>query len=209
MKTISSFFLIILSYIAFTYLNDNFILSSSYLESQISLVDNPVEVSNLIYLKSEFYWSSYLVKIVTVIVRMLYVSFCLYVGSLILNIEVDYKIIFDALVKSELIFLFAELVNFVVLYIGLNDFSFEFVMTYYSLSFLSFIGIGNINFDWAILPLQMLNLYQIFHMFLVAFFLEKRTQKAFLDMLNLTVPSQGIGLFLLIILFSFLAFQFS
>lgn len=201
------FFSISICYVVLTLISQETIYKSSIYYKSYAEQFNQATIDKLLGIKSSYVWMSYIVIPFTLLLKFTLISVCISIGKVFSEIDLEFKQIFKASMIAEGVFIIAQVTFTIILFLNLDEVTLQNASGYFPLSALSFIGIENVNAQWAIYPLQTANLFEIFYVLSIAFFLSKRSKNDFLEILSIVFPSYMIGLFLWITLVAFLTFQ--
>jgi hypothetical protein len=91
----------------------------------------------------------------------------------------------------------------------LNDLTLQNISGYFPLSALGFVGIENVNVQWAIYPLQTLNLFEVAYMGVIGWLLSKQWEEDFAESMLVVLPSYTTGLILWLVFVTFITLQIS
>ena len=194
-------------YFLLTFFSQDFIYSDSIYYRSYSSTITQQSIENMLGLQSRFWWASYILIPIVLIFKFALISVCVSIGKVFSDMNIEFKQIFRATVFGEWIFIIAQITFTTILYLNLDDITLQNASGYFPLSALSFIGIENVNAQWAIYPLQTANLFEVFYMIAIAWFLSKMSKQSFADVFSVVLPSYGLGLLLWITLVAFLTFQ--
>jgi hypothetical protein len=159
--------------------------------------------------QSQFWWVGYIIIPIFILVKLLFASTCIMIGALFSDRLLKFKEIFKTVIIAEGIFIMAQILYLFILYSNLSELTLQNAAGFYPLSALSFVGIENVNAQWAIYPLQTVNLFEVFYVITISWLLSKNLGKEWIDTLNLVIPSYGLGLLLWVTFVAFLTLQFT
>lgn len=203
------FGIVLSTYLIITWASQAFIYSDSlfYRSYSGTLTDQSIE--GILGLQSRFWWTGYAVTPIVLLLKFLFTSICISIGAILTVTDIKFKDVFKTAIIAEGVFIVAQVAFIVSLYAHLDDITLQNASGYFPLSALSFIGIENINAQWAVYPLQTVNLFEVFYIVALAWLLSKKWKPDFVESLNTVIPSYGLGLLLWVVLVAFLTLQVS
>jgi|AntRauTorcE11897_2_1112592.scaffolds.fasta_scaffold00117_20 hypothetical protein len=199
----------LLIYLSFAWVTQEFIYSDSlYYRSYSGTLTNET-IEGILGFQSRFWWTGYAIAPIVLLLKFLFTSICISVGAMFTVTDIKFKDIFKTAMLAEGVFIIAQVIFMISLYVHLDDITLQNTAGYFPLSALSFIGIENVNAQWAIYPLQTINLFEVMYITVISWLLSKQWKPDFTETLNVVIPSYGLGLLLWIVLVAFLTLQIS
>jgi|GEM_PF-956533 len=203
------FGVIFLSYSLIAWISQEFIYNEFIYYRSYSENFSHGTIESILGIQERFKWMSYVLIPVTLTLKFLFTSLCISIGKMFSEAELEFKIVFKSVTLAEIIFIIAQVIFMIILYLNLDDITLQNASGYFPLSALSLIGIDNINAQWAIYPLQTANLFEVFYVIAIAYLLSRKWKHDFFETINIVIPSYGVGLLLWVTLVAFLALQVS
>ena len=204
-KSFLAFIIICILYLLLVYINNKILLNDDF---YTNLEENYSNQSILIIKKvqTSFGLITYFSIPFFLIVKVLLVSVVLGIGTNLGKSEIKLDTIFKSVLVSEFVFVLYSFIQKLRFYDEVRDISLQELVTYSPLSILSLIGYENVQAQWAIYPLQKINLFEVFYIALIAFLISKQAGSKFSVVFSLLFPPYSIALFLWITLVAFLTF---
>jgi|SRR5690625_431098 len=199
---------IVVSYIFIAFFLENWILTDEVFYRSLSTQIPLYTVDGILESREKFWWVPYLIQIVVILIKVLFVSLCIFIGVVLSDIRIPFKNIFRVAVIAEIIFVIGQSIYLFNLYTHRAELTFETTANYFPLSMLSFFGVENVV-SWLHYPLQTLNLFEVVYVVLISWLLSRQWKPDFIESLNIVIPSYGIGLLVWMILVVFLTLQIS
>jgi len=198
MKNVILFIGVVLCYFLLSYLDKNFITTSSKMIDFLAK-DYPNEViQNYMESQKKWWWVSYAATPIFIGIKVLLVAFCLnFIKLLDLpgldNIKFS-DLVFLILI-AEFVFIIAGFYKFVNFYWIDTDYTIENLQTYYPISLINYRDYISSE-KWLTYPLQLVNLFELFYWGILAWGVcELSEQKiSFPESLGLTTITYGVGL---------------
>lgn len=159
-------------------------------------------------LKKQNWWSNYIFFPFILLIKVSFSSICVGIAAVFSNIDFKFKNIFKVSLLAESVFIFAQIIYLINLYIHLDTLTLETVSNYYPLTALSWFGTEKVV-NWLQYPLHTLNAFEILYMIVIAWLLSKQWKEDFMESLALVVPSYGTGLILWLVFVTFITLQIS
>ncbi|PWN66296.1 hypothetical protein [Chryseobacterium oncorhynchi] len=198
MKNFIFFVGIVLCYFLLSYLDRNFITTSSKILDFLSK-DYPSEVVQS-YMESQrkWWWVSYVTIPIFIGIKVLLVAFCLNFIKL-LDLpgleDIKYSDFVFLSLMAEVVFITAGFYKFINFYWIETDYTLENLQTYYPISLLNYRDYISTD-KWLAYPLQLVNLFELFYWGILAWgiweFSDKKT--SFPKSFGLTALTYGVGL---------------
>jgi len=203
------FGVILLVYLFFAWVSQEFIYSDSLYYRSYSGTMTSQAIERILGFQSRFWWTAYAFTPILLLSKFLFASICISIGAMLSKFELKFKEIFKTAMLAEGVFILAQAIFMASLYINLNDLTLQNISGYFPLSALSFIGIENANVQWIIYPLQTANLFEVAYMVVIGWLLSKQWKQDFVESLAVVVPSYVTGLLLWLVFVTFISLQVS
>jgi hypothetical protein len=163
---------------------------------------NVEEIDKSFSLFRKWEWLSILLNVIIVFLRIVATSIVIYIGFFFLEERILFKKIFSSVIICELIFIFQMIVRiiyfaFISPPININEFK---IMP---LSVLSLFSYEKID-EWMYYVLNTLNIFELIYFVVLCFLISKSQYNSFKKTVSTIFYSYGIGLFLFMILISFM-----
>lgn len=189
-----------------------YVLERKILSTEIYLrgLDNGLSRQSLdivLNFNEKYSWVSYVLTPLIILVKVSFTVICISIGFILSAVDFKAKNMFRVVLISEGVFVLAQILYVINIFINTDSITIQNILSHYPLSAVGFIGTENINAQWAIYPLQTANLFEVFYMIVIAWFLSRKSKQSFADIFSIVLPSYGLGLILWITLVAFLTFQ--
>lgn len=165
-------------------------------------------VAEIIALNEKWEWVSYAIIPLYYLAKIFLVAVCIYIGSLLFGIDISFTKIFHAALLAEGIFLIPGIFRLGWFLFVQQDYTLSDIQFFYPLSVLNFFDPDSLEV-WWIYPLQLLNVFEVLYLFMLAYGLYSMTTKSYLKILTLTASSYGVGLTIWVVSIMFLTVSFS
>lgn len=195
-------------YIFLSFIIENMILTDQFFYENLSAQIPIYSIDGILESRERFWWTSYLIQIVSVLCKVLFAALCIFVGIVLSDIEFSFRDLFRSVIIAEIIFIIAQAIYLINLYVNRAELTFDTMANYFPISMLSFYGVENIV-PWLHYPLQTLNLFEVAYILCISWLLSKQWKPNFVESLNIVLPSYGIGLLIWMVLVVFLTLQVS
>lgn len=192
----------ILSYLANTYIINEQVIIKSYSESM------PLtSVHNYLELRDEYSWFGYVLVPIVVILKVGFVTICLSIGYL-LEIESDFRIneMIGIVLIAESIFVVYQSIYQINMYLNIESLTIENSQMYYPFSLLNLFEFEELE-TWLVYILRTANLFEVTFVVVLAYLISKEFKLDFIESLNITIPSYGIGLLCWVMFVTFVTLQ--
>jgi len=165
-------------------------------------------ISTIISLHKKWEWVSYAVMPVYYVLKIFLAAGCVYTGVVIAGMEISFNKIFQIALLAEGVFLFPTVVKLVWFTLIQTDYSLADLHHFYPLSAINFFERDSLD-AWLIYPLQLINIFEVLYLLILAYGLVVVTRKNYARMLGLIACSYGTGLFIWTISIMFLMVHLS
>lgn len=148
-----------------------FILTSEVLKSTINykeLIYNSFaeklssnQIKEILHLQDKWQWVGYIFVPIYILLKTAIISSILYIGTFFFSKkDIDFKNIWNCVVKAEFIFLLIPIFKIIWFYFFQTTYTLEDIQCFYPLSALNITGYKGID-PWLLYPLQTLNLFEV------------------------------------------------
>ncbi|GHT40902.1 hypothetical protein FACS189437_07140 [Bacteroidia bacterium] len=150
---------------------------------------------------------SYCLIPLIIIIRVLYTSFCLYIGNLVNETHWKFKSVYTISLKADIAFCLSQICNFY--YFAFTD-NFKTLedLSINCASLLKLVGKENIP-NWLVLAYNSINLFELFYIILLVVFLKISFQLTYLKSIVFVLLTYFIGNYLYIVGMTFVYLNFS
>lgn len=200
--------ILIVLYISLSVFDQVFIFTEEFIYRSLSNEFSESVIEALITSENQFGWIAYVVSPLIIMLKILFVTFCITTGAILTDSEFTFRYIFRSATYSEYVFLISQAVFSFNLYFNRDALNIENVGSYFPLSMLSYFGTENVV-PWLHYPLQTLNLFEVAYILCISWLLSKQWKTYFIESINIVLPSYGIGLLIWMVLVVFLTLQIS
>lgn len=178
-------------------LSENFLYNSLINEMTIEEIDRVTKVTQ------SYSWGVFVWPLLNVLSKIFLISICIAIGTLLLRYDIRFQEIFATVTKAFAIFAISRLLLMgSYLYFGVNQLT---DLDYISnLSLYAMLKNQPLP-DWAIIPLQAINVFQVVFILLLAIGLNFLQYHGLKRWIPFVLSTYGTGLAVSIILFTFLA----
>jgi hypothetical protein len=139
---------------------------------------------------------------------MTLVTFCLLTGLLITSQKISFLILFRIVLFAETAFVASTLLRLLLLAFFHNVESLGQYMAFAPLSLFNFFHAQSVP-NWLVYPLQTLDVFQAFYIYLLAKGLSVYLKCSLSQSVEQVLGSYGVGLFTVMILFAFISITFN
>ena len=191
-KTIRNVFLTFLAYILFSILFSHFhylFLNIETLEKNEYLKDFP-KLS-----RTSFSFSNIYIIAIKELISTLLVSLLIFISLTLYNNKIHFLTLLDSIIKAKYIFLISILLEIIYLKYVLIDFTLLDLIHFSPLSLINLFDYSSVEL-WLIYPLQTINLFEICFVFLITYFINKKTNISKKMSFKIVATSYGSALLL-------------
>ncbi|WP_028665570.1 hypothetical protein [Runella zeae] len=193
---------ILLVEVVFSFSLKEYILNDKFLYNSFAEQMTMEEVENAVTSVKESFWLLLLSAVLKVIVEIFLIALAINLGTLLFEYQITFKQIFGAVTKAYIIFAITRVVLMAI-------YAYEGVSSLEDLNYIPKLSLFEL-FDaqslpnWAVFPLQIANLPQLFFILLTSLGLNQIRQYGFAKWLLVVLGTYGTGLVIWTILVTFL-----
>jgi len=189
-------------YVLFTFAINYFLLTDSLYYSNLSEQYTSQQIQKILDIKNSWSYIGYFFIPIIIIIRVLYSSFCLFLGDLFQETHWGFKKLFNISLKADVAFCFSIICNFYYYafsgnYQKIEDLS----VNYFSL--LSTTGKENIP-TWLVFAFNSMNIFELIYIVLLILFIRSTFKISYLKSSVFVLLTYGIGNYLYIVAITFL-----
>ncbi len=166
------------------------------------------QLDEIARIKKDIGGIGYILIPIFLLLKICVTALVIWIGCFLSDKKVNYKSLFNLVVKAEFVFLLAVIFKTIWFYFFNTEYSLEDIQYFYPLSVLNTIGYKGLD-PWYIYPLQVLNLFEFIYWMLLTYLLAKelnvKSEKAF----NIVASSYGSALLIWVVAIMFLTINFS
>ncbi len=166
------------------------------------------QIDNFISYKNKWHWFSYIIIAFLYLIKTVTISAIIYIGSFFCNKDLNYKILWNIVIKAEFIFLLVPVFKIIWFYFFQPNYDLNDIQNFYPLSALNIIGYQGLE-SWLIYPFQVLNVFELFYIIYLANQLGKATKTDTDYGLKIVSISYMPGLFLWITIVMFFTLNYT
>lgn len=141
-----------------------------------SLSENltPLQVEKLIGFQKKWKWGSYTIIPIFLLLKTTIITLILQIGLFFKNEDLKYKILWNLVIKAELIFLLVSIFKIIWFTFFQTKYDLNDLQNFYPLSALNITGYKGLE-TWFIYPFQILNLFELTYIIYLGFQIGKLT----------------------------------
>ena len=210
LKNIQLFLSITLSYFIIIFLSSTFLSTDDLIVEHYSDLLSNDQLSQYLENKKEWWWISYSIIPIIILIRTSLVSFCLSIGLFFYDIEnkIQFKQFFRIALIGEFVLVFVGVFKLVYFYFFKIEFTLQELQQFYPLSYINFLDVENLE-PWLVYPLQTVNLFEIMYFFVLVYGMHKLLKNNYWKSFEITAASYGTGLLIWLGLVMFLTLNIS
>lgn len=167
------------------------------------------ELENLMDFQNKWEWVSYSIIPLFLLIKSLLITSALYIGTFFYGkIKVTFLQIWDAVLKSEFVFILVSVLKIIWFYFFQTNYTLEDIQYFYPLSALNITGYQDLD-PWLIYPLQVLNLFELAYIIYLSYQIGQLTQTNTDNGLKIVAYSYVPALFLWVTVVMFFTLNYS
>ena len=191
----------------FAFLGERFLFSESLFYSSLNEHYTNEQIIILLNLREKWIGISYLLIPVFVIIRILYTSFCLFLGDLFQETHWGYKRMFNIALKADIVFILSAIVVFYY-YLIFGYYKTTNDLNIHPFSLLAVTGQESIP-GWLVFAYNSINVFEILYVVFLTLLIHVSTQIGYIKALIFSLLTYGIGNYLYITAITFLYLNYS
>ena len=191
----------------FTFLGNHFLFTDSLYYSTLNEQYTNDQIKLLLNLKDKWLWIYYLLIPLLLFVRIIFASFCLFLGDLFQETKWGYKQMFNIALKADIVFVCSSMAVFYY-YLIFGEYQTVNDLNIHPFSLLAVIGQENIP-NWLVFAYNSVNVFEGIYLIFLSLLIHFSTQTGFLKALIFSLLTYGVGNYLYIITITFLYLNFS
>jgi len=191
----------------FGYLGNRFLLTDSLYYSTLNEQFTNEQIKILLNLHNKWIGLSYLFIPVFIIIRILYTSFCLFIGDLFQETHWGYKRMFNIALKADAVFIISAISVF-YFFLIFGDYKTINDLNIHPFSLLAITGQDNIP-DWLVFAYNSVNVFELIYLIFLMLLIHASTQTGYIKALIFSLLTYGVGNYLYIVAITFLYLNFS
>ena len=191
----------------FAYLGNRFLLTDSLYYSILNEQFTNEQIRIFLNLKDKWTSISYLLVPILIIIRILYTSFCLFLGDLFQETNWGYKRLFNIALKADIVFIISSISVFYY-YLIVGGYQTIHDLNIHPFSLLAVTGQENIP-GWLVFAYNSINVFELIYLVFLSLLIHVSTQTGFIKALIFSLFTYGVGNYLYIVAITFLYLNFS
>jgi hypothetical protein len=191
----------------FAFLGEHFLFTESILYSSLNEQFTNEQISILLNFRNKWVGISYLLIPVFIIIRVLYISFCLFLGDLFQETRWGYKLMFNIALKADIVFILSA-VSIFYYYLIFGDYKTVHELNIHPFSLLAFTGQESIP-DWLVFAYNSINIFELIYLIFLTLLIHTSAQTSYIKTLIFSLLTYGVGNYLYVIAITFLYINFS
>jgi hypothetical protein len=193
----------------FTFLTKQFLYTDQLYYTALGEQFTSEQIQKLLVYQNESWLQifGYCIIPVIIIIRVLYTSFCLYIGNLVNETHWKFKSIYIISLKADIAFCFVQIVNFYY-YAFINQVKTLEDLNVNCVSLLKIVGKENIP-NWLVLAYNSINLFELIYVILLILLIKTCFQKTYGKSVIFVLLTYCIGNYLYVVGLTFLYLNFS
>jgi len=166
------------------------------------------QLEKVLNIKESMEWVVYFTIPLILLIKISIISAIIDATCFFFDKKIEYRKIFNLVIKSEYIFIIAIIFKTIWFYFFNTDYSLEDVQNFYPLSALNITGYEDLS-PWFIHPFQIINLFELAYFFLLAYLIGKELKISLDKGLKIVVSGYGASLVIWIVCVMFFTLNFS
>ena len=191
----------------FAFLGNHFLYTDSLYYSTLNEQYTNEQIRMMLNLKDKWIGITYLLIPVFIIIRVLYTSFCLFLGDLFRETYWGYKRLFNIALKADIVFIISAICVFYY-YLIFGDYKTTHDLNIHPFSMLAVTGQDNIP-GWLVFAYNSINVFELIYLAFLSLLIHASTQTGFVKSMIFSLLTYGVGNYLYIVAITFLYLNYS
>lgn len=158
--------------------------------------------------KSRWEWLSYVIIVLSIIVKISIITLGLYTGVILSSLKVKFISLIRIVSQAEFLFLFAASIKLYLIYFFMDNYSLTSIGYFQPLSIINFFESSETE-PWLVYPLRLVNLFELGYWLLLSYLLMDILEKTFWKSLEFVLSTYVVGLIIWVVFVVFLTLNFS
>lgn len=178
--------------------------SKSILETDDLIISSLAEqltqdqIESILNFQEKWQWVSYTILPLLLFIKIWIIATILNIGCFFFVKDIEYKKLFNIVIKAEFIFLLVIILKTAWFYFFQTNYTLEDLQYFYPLSALNIVGYQGLDV-WWIYPFQTLNLFEVVYWMILAYLLGKELKISMGKGLKIVASSYGVSLLIWIV----------
>jgi len=186
----------------FAYLGNRFLFTESLYYSTLNEQYTNEQIRTILNLRNTWVGISYLLIPVFIIIRVLFTSFCLFLGDLFQELNWGFKRLFNVALKADAVFVLSAISVFYY-YIIFGNYQTMNDLNVHPFSLLAIEGQKSIP-NWLVFAFNSMNIFELIYILFLIFFINSMFKISYLKSSVFVLITYGIGNYLYIVAITFL-----
>lgn len=153
-------------------------------------------------------WLTSIFVPISILFKLFFVTFCIYIGELLLGIENTFTSVFIRAINAEFIFLIPPVIKLFWFTFLQTDYTLETLEYFSPFSLFSLFNPNEVD-PWLTYPLKLVNAFELLYWLALAYQLKEVLHRGFLGSLGFVASTYGAGLLIWVVLVMFLSLSMS
>jgi hypothetical protein len=202
------FLLFCLTSILVTFLYEEVLISDNLYFNSLGEQLSYGRIVELLEGKRKWAWLNYLLFPIIYFLKCVVISIALSTGAFFSDIKISIGRLLQIVMVSELIFFIPNFIKLFWFFFIDTEYHLEDIQYFYPLSMLNFFHIQKLD-PWWVYPLQILNVFEVLYIFLLAYGFSKFASESFFRSFSVTFSSYGTWISIWIVFVTFISLSFN
>ena len=191
----------------FGFLGESFLFSDDLFYSTLNEQYTNEQIKLLLNIREKWIGLSYLLIPVFLVIRMLYTSFCLFLGDLFQETRWGFKRMFGIALKADVVFVLSS-VSIFYYYLIFGNYTTTHDLSVHPFSLLAVTGQENIP-GWLVFAYNSINVFELIYVVFLTMLIHFSTQTGYIKAMLFSLLTYGVGNYLYVVAVTFLYINFS
>ncbi len=197
------FVVLCLAYVLIIDLFQNMVLSDSMYYEAWGQQLAQERIEKMLNHRKEYAWIGFVMMPIFMLVRMCFTTLCLLSATIMQDIKIGFRRIFQIVLLSEVVYLIPAIISLVYFLLIAKDYTLADVQNFNFYSLRAWVGKDNIP-SWLTYAFASLNVFEVLYWCVLATGLALVLRRGWSEMLSLVLSGYGTGLLLWIVTITFL-----
>lgn len=207
-KTLKALLFLLSGYIIVTFVGNMFLITEDLYYYSFREQLTTVKIEQLFLFKSRWEWLSYVIIVLSIIVKISIITLGLYTGVILSSLKVKFISLIRIVSQAEFLFLFAASIKLYLIYFFMDNYSLTSIGYFQPLSIINFFESSETE-PWLVYPLRLVNLFELGYWLLLSYLLMDILEKTFWKSLEFVLSTYVVGLIIWVVFVVFLTLNFS
>lgn len=192
----------------FVFLGEHLLIEDSLIYEFLEGKFSYEKIAKIVDSNNKWKWLSYVLLPILLLMKNLFVAFCLTVGCVLGKIKNNFEKFFLIAISAEFIFLIPGVIKLLWFVFFETNYTLQDLQFFSPLSVISLFDPNELD-PWLVYPIQLLNVFELLYWLALAWQLQEVLEMPFSESLGFVAKTYGVGLAVWVVVVMFLTVSIS